>query len=88
MRLDLAWVRTVLVTLAFVWVMVAWHRYDERARVDWMRQNNLIATACSPERADGDAKWAAACELSFRKASGSVDVNGSVDVSGFVDLSH
>ena len=75
------WVRTILASLAFVWAMGAWHRYEERIRVEWYKRDSLITQACSQVKAADDQ---AICELQFRHSDGAIGVSGSVDVDGRV----
>ena len=93
--MRLPWTRTVLVTLAFVWVMLAWYQHvgldkRERAHVE-----ELISRYCSLEReATGEFRPATErerdeCEIGLRSTglgSRGFQVGGSVDVSGNVSV--
>lgn len=90
----LPWTRTVIATLAFVWIMVAWHQHENLEARERARVEELISRYCSLklEPVSGEVRSAKEkerdeCEIGLRSAGlngRGLQISGSVDVTGNV----
>jgi hypothetical protein len=78
----LAWVRTILVALGFVWAMLAWHAHERAIDRERSYIIDLIVRLCASDFPDSPEDRDE-CEIDYRtRLLNGVNVQGNLTVSG------